>query len=83
MGTLHAWQSYGDNVSPDIQAVAKGLGGGYVPDRTWTLAFVDRPYAQLRIDWRYLDIEEGGRWHSRHVRLLEARPYVSGTRLLV
>ncbi|KZT67358.1 hypothetical protein DAEQUDRAFT_673424 [Daedalea quercina L-15889] len=29
MGTLHAWQSFGDNVSPDIQAVAKGLGGGY------------------------------------------------------
>lgn len=30
MGTLHAWESYGDNVAPDIQAVAKGLGGGYV-----------------------------------------------------
>ncbi|PCH36374.1 PLP-dependent transferase [Wolfiporia cocos MD-104 SS10] len=29
MGTLHAWESFGDNVSPDIQAVAKGLGGGY------------------------------------------------------
>ncbi|KAG8857436.1 hypothetical protein FRB96_005735 [Tulasnella sp. 330] len=29
MGTMHAWQSYGDGVSPDIQAVAKGLGGGY------------------------------------------------------
>ena len=30
MGTLHAWESYGDGVSPDLQAVAKGLGGGYV-----------------------------------------------------
>ncbi|KAM5536574.1 hypothetical protein V8D89_009669 [Ganoderma adspersum] len=30
MGTLHAWESYGDGVAPDIQAVAKGLGGGYV-----------------------------------------------------
>lgn len=30
MGTLHAWESFGDGVSPDIQAVAKGLGGGYV-----------------------------------------------------
>lgn len=30
MGTLHAWESYGDNVSPDIQAIAKGLGGGCV-----------------------------------------------------
>ena len=30
MGTLHAWESFGDGVHPDIQAVAKGLGGGYV-----------------------------------------------------
>lgn len=29
MGSLHAWQSVGDGASPDIQAVAKGLGGGY------------------------------------------------------
>ncbi|KAH9479472.1 Aminotransferase [Psilocybe cubensis] len=29
MGTLHGWQSFGDGVAPDIQAVAKGLGGGY------------------------------------------------------
>jgi adenosylmethionine-8-amino-7-oxononanoate aminotransferase len=33
MGTsMHAWQgpnSYTDGVSPDIQAIAKGLGGGY------------------------------------------------------
>ena len=29
MGTLHAWEKYGDGVAPDIQAVAKGLGGGY------------------------------------------------------
>lgn len=28
MGTLHAWESFGDGVAPDIQAVAKGLGGG-------------------------------------------------------
>ncbi|EJD52210.1 PLP-dependent transferase [Auricularia subglabra TFB-10046 SS5] len=30
MGTLHAWESFADGVRPDIQAVAKGLGGGYV-----------------------------------------------------
>jgi hypothetical protein len=30
MGTLHAWESFGDNTPPDIQAVAKGLGGGLV-----------------------------------------------------
>jgi len=29
MGTLHAWESFGEGASPDIQAVAKGLGGGY------------------------------------------------------
>ncbi|KAJ7158710.1 pyridoxal phosphate-dependent transferase [Mycena filopes] len=29
MGTMHAWESFGDGVAPDIQAVAKGLGGGY------------------------------------------------------
>jgi adenosylmethionine-8-amino-7-oxononanoate aminotransferase len=28
-GTLHAWQQ--DGIAPDIQAVAKGLGGGYQP----------------------------------------------------
>lgn len=30
-GTLHAWQNpaYTDGVPPDIQAIAKGLGGGY------------------------------------------------------
>ena len=29
MGTFHAWEKYGDGAVPDIQAVAKGLGGGY------------------------------------------------------
>lgn len=28
-GTLHAWQHEG--VVPDIQTIAKGLGGGYAP----------------------------------------------------
>ncbi|THV00752.1 PLP-dependent transferase [Dendrothele bispora CBS 962.96] len=31
MGTLHAWESYGDGIAPDIQAVAKGLSAGYAP----------------------------------------------------
>lgn len=26
---MHAWESFGDGISPDIQSVAKGLGGGY------------------------------------------------------
>ncbi|KAH8116548.1 PLP-dependent transferase [Phellopilus nigrolimitatus] len=29
MGTLHGWELYSDGATPDIQAVAKGLGGGY------------------------------------------------------
>jgi len=29
MGSLHAWETFGDGVAPDIQAIAKGLGGGY------------------------------------------------------
>ena len=28
LGTLHAWETYGDGVTPDLQAIAKGLGGG-------------------------------------------------------
>ncbi|EKM50677.1 uncharacterized protein PHACADRAFT_130094 [Phanerochaete carnosa HHB-10118-sp] len=29
LGSLHAWETFADDISPDIQAVAKGLGGGY------------------------------------------------------
>lgn len=28
LGTLHAWETFGDDIAPDLQAVAKGLGGG-------------------------------------------------------
>ena len=27
MGKTHAWERFGDNEPPDIQAVAKSLGG--------------------------------------------------------
>ena len=29
MGVTHAWELYGDNEPPDIQAVGNGLSGGY------------------------------------------------------
>ncbi|KAJ3479147.1 hypothetical protein NLI96_g9263 [Meripilus lineatus] len=29
LGTTHAWETFGDGAIPDLQAVAKGLGGGY------------------------------------------------------
>ncbi|KAF8264513.1 PLP-dependent transferase [Lactarius quietus] len=29
MGVTHAWELYGDNEPPDIQAIGKGLGAGY------------------------------------------------------
>jgi len=45
MGTLHAWESFGDNTPPDIQAIAKGLGGGFVVS---SLPFVTQ--ANLAVD---------------------------------
>lgn len=30
-GTMHAWQSPLIGVTPDIQTIGKGLGGGYAP----------------------------------------------------
>ncbi|KAI0686676.1 hypothetical protein BC835DRAFT_1287769 [Cytidiella melzeri] len=29
LGTTHAWETFADGVAPALQAVAKGLGGGY------------------------------------------------------
>ncbi|THH27692.1 hypothetical protein EUX98_g6496 [Antrodiella citrinella] len=29
LGTLHAWEQFADGIAPDLQAIAKGLGGGY------------------------------------------------------
>lgn len=42
MGTLHAWESFGDGEAPDIQAVAKGLGGGQVNDSLSSMHHVER-----------------------------------------
>lgn len=39
MGVTHAWELYGDNEPPDIQAVGKGLGGGSAIPRPRSLPF--------------------------------------------
>jgi adenosylmethionine-8-amino-7-oxononanoate aminotransferase len=43
-GTLHAWEQEG--ISPDIQPIAKGLGGGYLP--VAAILIGDRIFAALR-----------------------------------
>ena len=39
---MHAWESFGDGAAPDLQAVAKGLGGGYKPFFSYSTDFVYR-----------------------------------------
>lgn len=45
-GALHVWQQ--EDVQPDIQTIAKGLGGGYAP------------IAGMLINHRIADALEGG-----------------------
>src|SRR5882757_2125659 len=77
MGTLHAWESFGDSTPPDIQAVAKGLGGGSVVFPVFLPTQINST-CQVRHYWRCFDVEEGRRWHSGQRRVLETRPYLSG-----
>ena len=54
MGVTHAWELYGDNEPPDIQAVGKGLGGGSAIPRPRSLQFFSSDYKkhQVRLHWR-------------------------------
>ena len=44
MGSTHAWQTFGDGEAPDIQAIAKGLGGGY-----FLFLFVERAFLKISL----------------------------------
>ena len=64
-GTLHAWESFADGVQPDIQVVAKGLGGGQVHFLLdYLLQVIEINILQLCLHWCCLDVEEGRGWRS-------------------
>lgn len=64
MGSLHAWETFADGVPPDIQAVAKGLGGGFAP------------IGAVLMNQRVLDgIKQGaGYWHGGHTYSVREPP---------
>lgn len=71
MGTLHAWESFGDNTPPDIQAVAKGLGGGY--------AIIGAVLMSRKIDDSIRN--NGGFW--KHGHTYQAQPIACAASLAV
>ncbi|KAF2431403.1 PLP-dependent transferase [Tothia fuscella] len=68
-GTLHAWQQEG--VVPDIQAVGKGLGGGYAP------------VAGLLINKRVVDVLERGSGAFSHGQTYQGHPIACAAALEV
>ncbi|KAH8832939.1 hypothetical protein DL96DRAFT_1667384 [Flagelloscypha sp. PMI_526] len=71
MGTLHGWETYG-GASPDIQAVAKGLGGGYTP------------IGAILISPLVADgLAKGGFWKHDSHRDLKQNPLAAATALAV
>ncbi len=59
-GTLHAWEQEG--VVPDIQTIAKGLGGGY------------QPIGGLLISRKIVDVLDGGTGAFVHGHTYQAHP---------
>lgn len=59
-GTTHAWEQ--EDVVPDIQAVAKGLGGGY------------QPIGGILVSGRVIDILDGGTGAFVHGHTYQAHP---------
>ncbi|WYZ35349.1 hypothetical protein EsH8_I_001625 [Colletotrichum jinshuiense] len=59
-GALHAWQD--EDVIPDIQTIAKGLGGGYAP------------MAGMLINHRVADILKGGTGSFSHGHTYQGHP---------
>jgi adenosylmethionine-8-amino-7-oxononanoate aminotransferase len=68
-GTLHAWQQEG--VVPDIQAIAKGLGGGYAP------------VAGILINPRVVDVLDKGTGAFMHGHTYQGHPIACAAALEV
>ncbi|PGH06089.1 hypothetical protein AJ79_06623 [Helicocarpus griseus UAMH5409] len=68
-GTLHAWEQEG--VVPDIQAVGKGLGGGYAP------------VSGLLISERIVDAIDKGTGSFRHGQTYQGHPIACAAALAV
>ena len=68
-GTMHAWEQEG--ISPDIQVVAKGLGGGY------------QPIGGILIGKRIIDALQAGSGSFRHGHTYQAHPVACAAALAV
>ena len=68
-GTLHAWEQEG--ISPDIQAIAKGLGGGY------------QPIGAVLVSGRVVDAIERGSGAFQHGHTYLAHPIPCAAALAV
>jgi adenosylmethionine-8-amino-7-oxononanoate aminotransferase len=68
-GTLHAWQQEG--VVPDIQAMGKGLGGGYAP------------VAGLLINSKVIDVLDKGTGAFSHGQTYQGHPIACAAALEV
>lgn len=68
-GTLHAWQQEG--VAPDIQTIAKGLGGGY------------QPIGGILVAGRVIDALKAGSGSFMHGQTYQAHPVACAAALEV
>ncbi len=68
-GTMHAWEQEG--VTPDIQAVAKGLGGGY------------QPIGGILVSGRIIEAIRAGSGAHKHGQTYQAHPVACAAALAV
>jgi len=68
-GTTHAWEQEG--IAPDLQAIAKGLGGGY------------QPIGALLVSRRVLEVLEAGSGAFVHGHTYQAHPLACAAALEV
>lgn len=70
-GYLHAWQSPEVNVTPDIQTIGKGLGGGYAP------------ISAMLVGKRVVDVISTGSGSFNHGHTYQAHPVACAAALAV